>query len=54
MEVPISSRHLGKRINIVMECILTHQLSAMKSDMGSLALGELVGAASFIVSVVAG
>lgn len=29
-------------------------VSAMNSDMGSLALGELVGAAAFIVSVVAG
>ncbi|KAI9031866.1 Sodium/calcium exchanger protein-domain-containing protein [Phycomyces nitens] len=28
--------------------------SAMKSNMGSLALGELIGAASFIVSVIAG
>ncbi|CEG78690.1 Putative K-dependent Na :Ca2 antiporter [Rhizopus microsporus] len=28
--------------------------SAMQSDLGSLALGELIGAASFIVSVVAG
>jgi sodium/potassium/calcium exchanger 6 len=28
--------------------------SAMQSNLGSLALGELIGAASFIVSVVAG
>lgn len=28
--------------------------SAMHSNLGSLALGELIGAASFIVSVVAG
>lgn len=57
MEVPIYSRLSGKRITIAMDYynLYTDSLvSAMNSDMGSLALGELVGAAAFIVSVVAG
>ena len=55
MEVPIYSRLLGKGSQQSWNQLeLTHFVSAMNSDMGSLARGELVGAAAFIVSVVAG